>query len=149
MMTTLKENERSASSWHANEDYDHKRKLVTILAYLVVLSWYGTCYYLFNAKISNHHWHIHTLASSHRTQNSILGPGILSKSQYPKGKQWQITAMTYIDDEIVNIHIIWRVCVLCIIVWFYLARNSQSPFGHCLCVFCWTGIALTPSQITI
>lgn len=29
--------------WYANEDYDHKRKLVTILAYLLLY----TCYYLF------------------------------------------------------------------------------------------------------
>lgn len=40
--------DRSASIWHANEDYDHKRKLVTIPAYLV------SCHYLFTTEITNH-----------------------------------------------------------------------------------------------
>lgn len=121
-------NEWSASIWHANEDYDHKRKLVTILAY------WASVVPVIIYSIAKFRIITDTRTLVQNPKHNTLGPDILSKSQYPKGKQWQITAVTYIDDEIVNIYYMVSVCVY--IVWLYLARNSQSPFRYCLCVFC-------------
>lgn len=106
----------SASIWHANEDYDHKRKLVTIPAYLVPVIIYSPL----KLRIISLHQYTHT--HSFHLSSSI---GFIQKPHHPNENNGKLLWPT----------LWWNLCEsIFVLVYFFGVSHFFLFFGHCSCM---------------